>query len=185
MSTTSIRASQANPLANLQAVTTRQLRVGEHVVDLGSLRVTTAVGCPKLTPKAASVLLELARQAGQTVTHDGLLDSVWAGTCPTRNVLTQAIKELRRVLPDPAGQGCIETIPKIGYRLTVPAALLEPERVEPAFEPRPAELAIGRAFALDISVDAFATFHALRAGILVAAILVLLVMLASSPDPLM
>lgn len=169
-----------SPLANLRAVTMHQLRVGEHVVDLGSLRVTTAADYTKLTPKAASVLLELARQAGQTVTHDDLLDRVWAGTCPTRNVLTQAIKELRRALHDEEGESCIETIPKIGYRLTVPAMLLEPERNAEPLEHR-VESALGRAYAFERIGDAFAAFHVLRAGMLVAAILVLLALLAVTP----
>jgi len=117
---------QATSLDALRAVTDQQLVIGAHVVDLGSLRVTSGTGQPKLTPKAASVLLELARRAGQTVTHDDLLDRVWAGTCPTRNVLTQAIKELRRALDGHDPDSCIRTIPKIGYRLVVPAALEEP-----------------------------------------------------------
>lgn len=181
MSTTSIRSHQASPLANLRAVTMHQLRVGEHVVDLGSLRVTTAADHTKLTPKAASVLLELAKQAGQTVTHDDLLDRVWAGTCPTRNVLTQAIKELRRAFHDEERESCIETIPKIGYRLTVPATLLEQERAAEPLEHRVVEAALGRAYAFERLGDAFAAFHVLRAGMLVAAILVLLALLAVTP----
>lgn len=120
---TSARYPQASPLDTLRAVTDQRLLVGAHVVDLGSLRVTSGIDQPKLTPKAASVLLELARRAGHTVTHDELLDRVWVGTCPTRNVLTQAIKELRRALDGHDPDSCIRTIPKIGYRLVVPAVL--------------------------------------------------------------
>jgi DNA-binding winged helix-turn-helix (wHTH) protein len=184
MSTTPNRIQQASPLTQLRAVTAHRLRVGEHVVDLGSLRVVSAAECPKLTPKAASVLLELVQHAGRTVTHDDLLDRVWAGTCPTRNVLTQAIKELRRALHDREGQSCIETIPKIGYRLTVPAALLEPEA--PPADETPADAAVGPSLSgapvLERLGDAFAAVHALRASVLVVAILVLLAMLAGSPS---
>ncbi len=119
------RHPQATPLDTLRAITGQRLVVGTHVVDMGSLRVTSGIGQPKLTPKAAGVLLELARRAGQTVTHDELLDRVWAGTCPTRNVLTQAIKELRRALDSRDLDSCIRTIPKIGYRLVVPTAFEE------------------------------------------------------------
>lgn len=120
-----LRVRTSAPIENLRAVTALKLTVGDHVVDLGSLRVTTRPGQPKLTPKAAGVLLELARRPGQTIAHDDLLDLVWAGTCPTRNVLTQAIKELRRALDGGAADSCIATVPKIGYRLSVPTGFTE------------------------------------------------------------
>ncbi len=97
-----------------------RLRVGEHVVDLGALRVVMQPDAARLTSKAAAVLLELARHAGDTVTRDELLDSVWKGRITTPDVLTQAIKELRRAFGDDARPPrYIETIPKVGYRLLV------------------------------------------------------------------
>src|SRR5450432_2636994 len=95
-----------------------RLRVGEHVVDLGALRVVTRPDAARLTSKAAAVLLELARHAGDTVTRDQLLDRVWKDRVTTPDVLTQAIKELRRAFADDARPPrYIETIPKVGYRL--------------------------------------------------------------------
>jgi Tol biopolymer transport system component/DNA-binding winged helix-turn-helix (wHTH) protein len=95
-----------------------RLRIAERVVDFGALRVVDRPDCPRLTSKAAAVLLELARNAGSTLTRDELLDRVWAGRCTTPDVLTQAIKELRRaLLDDSRTPHIIETIPKVGYRL--------------------------------------------------------------------
>lgn len=95
-----------------------RLRIGEHVVDLGALRVVTNPGAPRLTSKGAAVLMELARHAGDTVTRDQLLDRVWKDRVTTPDVLTQAIKELRRAFADDARPArYIETIPKVGYRL--------------------------------------------------------------------
>lgn len=110
-----------HPLASLRAASGYRLTVGQHVVDLDSLCVVSGDDRVKLTVKGVGVLLELARHAGQTVSHDQLLDCVWAGTCPTRNVLSQAIKELRRALRD----DYIETVPKVGYRLVARSTLLE------------------------------------------------------------
>ena len=74
------------------------LRIGQHRIDLGALRVISDPARPRLTLKAAMVLVELARRCGQTLSRDDLLGTVWAGTTPTPEVVTQAIRELRRVL---------------------------------------------------------------------------------------
>jgi len=105
-----------------------RLRVGEHVVDIGALRVVTHPEHPRLTSKAAAVLIELVRHAGDTVTRDALLDRVWADRVTTPDVLTQAIKELRRAFGDDAKPSqYIETIPKVGYRLLAAVSLLDAE----------------------------------------------------------
>jgi Tol biopolymer transport system component/DNA-binding winged helix-turn-helix (wHTH) protein len=103
-----------------------RLRIGEHVVDTGALRVVTRPELPRLTSKAIAVLVELVRDVGQTVTRDQLLDRVWTGRFPTPDVLTQAVKELRRALGDDSKPPqYIETIPKLGYRLIAPVLVLD------------------------------------------------------------
>lgn len=107
----------------LQAMAHRRLRVGEHVIDIGSLRLLDSPDGQRLTPKSAAVLLELAARRGQTISRNELLDTVWAGTCPTPDVLTQAITDLRRVLGDEShAPRYIETVPKLGYRLVAEVA---------------------------------------------------------------
>jgi Tol biopolymer transport system component/DNA-binding winged helix-turn-helix (wHTH) protein len=108
-----------------------RLRVGEHIVDVGALRVVTRPEHPRLTSKATAVLIELVREAGDTVTRDALLDRVWADRVTTPDVLTQAIKELRRAFCDDAKPSrYIETIPKVGYRLLMPVSLLDAEPID-------------------------------------------------------
>ena len=103
-----------------------RLRIGEHVVDTGALRVVTRPELPRLTSKAVAVLVELVRDVGQTVTRDQLLDRVWTGRFPTPDVLTQAVKELRRAFGDDSKPPqYIETIPKLGYRLIAPVLVLD------------------------------------------------------------
>ena len=117
----------------LQAMANRRLRIGAHEIDLGTLRILTLPDAQRLTPKSAAVLLELACHAGQTVSRNDLLDSVWAGTCPTPDVLTQAITDLRRVLGDVThAPRYIETVPKIGYRLVAEVAFREAGAVDVA-----------------------------------------------------
>jgi Tol biopolymer transport system component/DNA-binding winged helix-turn-helix (wHTH) protein len=108
----------SHPLDSVSVPSNLRLRVGEHVVDLGALRVITQPDSARLTSKAAAVLIELARHAGDTVTRDELLERVWKDRVTTPDVLTQAIKELRRAFADDARPPrYIETIPKVGYRL--------------------------------------------------------------------
>jgi len=100
----------------------RFLLIGEHVFDIDAQRLSTNTAALRLTPKVAAVLLQLARAAGRTLSRDALLDEVWKGTCPTQDVLTQAITDLRRALgDDPQAPRYIETLPRVGYRLIAPA----------------------------------------------------------------
>jgi Tol biopolymer transport system component/DNA-binding winged helix-turn-helix (wHTH) protein len=125
-----------------------RLRVGEHIVDFGSLKIVTRPESSRLTGKSAAVLMELARHAGNTVTRDELLDRIWKGRCPTPDVLTQAITELRCALADDSkSPHYIETTPKVGYRLIAPVLVLDgpvgsvfSDAVEPAHEPASAAL---------------------------------------------
>lgn len=72
----------------------------------------------RITPKALGVLLELAREPGVTRTREDLLQRVWNGRAGDGDVLTQAVKELRRVFGDDlTTPRFIETVPRVGYRL--------------------------------------------------------------------
>lgn len=111
-------------------------------VDVGALRVHGDGDAQRLTPKAVGVLLELAREPGVTRTREELLARVWAGRAGDGEVLTQAVKELRRVFGDDlASPRFIETVPRLGYRLLAAveweapmaqAALMESVAAEPA-----------------------------------------------------
>ncbi|HJU40996.1 MAG TPA: winged helix-turn-helix domain-containing protein, partial [Tahibacter sp.] len=108
----------AAPVSRLRQESRRRLAVGAHVVDIGSLRVVDHPDGLRLSPKAAAVLLELAHRPNATVSRDELIATVWHDTCPTPDVLTQAVTELRRAFgDDAAAPRYIETLPKLGYRL--------------------------------------------------------------------
>jgi DNA-binding winged helix-turn-helix (wHTH) protein len=81
----------------------------------------------ELEGKPLEILLELLRHAGEVVTKDELLDSVWPGVVVVEGSLTTAISKLRKAMGD-AG-GLIETVPRIGYRLAGPVSsqLIRPE----------------------------------------------------------
>lgn len=75
-------------------------------------------GVEHVQPKVMDVLLCLARQPGEVVERDAIVDEVWDGRPATDDVLTRCISELRHVLDDHTDDPTyIQTIPKRGYRL--------------------------------------------------------------------
>ncbi len=70
-----------------------------------------------LRPKAFAVLFKLAEHAGQLVTKEDLLDSVWQGTHVQEEVLKGCVRELRQALgDDPKKPRFIRTLHRRGYR---------------------------------------------------------------------
>lgn len=106
----------------------RVLCIAGRRLDVGALRVHGDGEAQRMTPKAVGVLLELAREPGVTRTREELLLRVWAGRAGEGgDVLTQAVKELRRVFADdPAAPHLIETVPRLGYRLLAPVEWEDP-----------------------------------------------------------
>jgi DNA-binding winged helix-turn-helix (wHTH) protein len=95
------------------------LKVGNHVIDCGALRVISKAPMCSLPPKSILVLYELAKNAGDTVSRDALMVTVWPEKItPASDVVKQAIMGLRRTFDtQSSSQSLIETIPKTGYRL--------------------------------------------------------------------
>jgi DNA-binding winged helix-turn-helix (wHTH) protein/tetratricopeptide (TPR) repeat protein len=80
-----------------------------------------------LHPKPLAVLCRLVAQAGQLVTKDALLGTVWPETAVSESALTVAIRHLRRVLGDHArSPQFIETVHRRGYRFMAPVVVAEP-----------------------------------------------------------
>lgn len=77
--------------------------------------------------KPLEILLELLRHAGEVLTKDELLDTVWPGVVVVEGSLTTAISKLRKAMGDQAH--LVETVPRIGYRLAGPvsAQFIRPE----------------------------------------------------------
>jgi DNA-binding winged helix-turn-helix (wHTH) protein/Tol biopolymer transport system component len=94
-------------------------RVGEfYQVDQALNSVTGPAGTTRLEPKVMQVLVCLAEHAGEVVTKERLMRTVWPDAFVSDDVLTRCISELRRVFGDDAKEPrFIQTIPKSGYRL--------------------------------------------------------------------
>ena len=84
-----------------------------------SLNVISGKGTTAhLEPKVMEVLVCLADHAGEAVSKEELVQTVWPDTFVSDDALKRCIFELRRVFDDDAREpSIIETIPKRGYRL--------------------------------------------------------------------
>lgn len=112
-------------------------RVCDWVVDPGANELNRSGETQRIPPKMMAVLALLAENAGQVVTREELLDSVWPDVEVCDSVLTGNISKLRDLFgDDPVKPRVIQTIPKVGYRLLV--------AVEPVSAPARADQAAAR-----------------------------------------
>ena len=85
----------------------------------------------KLKPRAMDVLVYLAEHAGEVVSTDELISTVWQGRVVGDGTIYQSINQLRQALgSDTRKAGYIETISKRGYRLVADVELI-PESAAP------------------------------------------------------
>ncbi|MEW5974451.1 MAG: AAA family ATPase [Acidobacteriota bacterium] len=95
----------------------QRIAFGPFLLDTGNLRLSRG-GCPvPLTPKAFDVLTYLLQHAGQLVTKDELLKSIWPESFVGDSVLKVCILEIRKALGDrAAAPQFVETVHRRGYR---------------------------------------------------------------------
>lgn len=92
--------------------------VADWHVDPGACRLKRAGKEVKLEPKAMTVLVCLARNAGEVMTRDQLEAVAWQGMVVGYDSLAGSIIKLRRAFGDDSkNPQFIETVPKRGYRL--------------------------------------------------------------------
>src|SRR4029453_13968739 len=92
--------------------------IGDWRVDPSLRTISGVTGEFHLEPKHMQVLVLLAEHAGQGVSKERIIHTVWAGAFVGGGVFSKAIFELRRAVDDdPKAPRFIQTIPKGGYRL--------------------------------------------------------------------
>lgn len=99
----------------------RTLKIGEWTATPASNLLERGSETVRLEARAMDVLVALARQPGEVVSLETLLATVWKGVVVGDGSVYLAINQLRHALDGKqGGRSHIETIPKRGYRLTVP-----------------------------------------------------------------
>ncbi|MEM6421911.1 MAG: winged helix-turn-helix domain-containing protein, partial [Pseudomonadota bacterium] len=94
-------------------------RLGDWTVDPGSRSLTDGTRHRRLSPRACRLLCTLAAEPLVPIGRDALMDAIWPAVIVGDESLTQAVTELRRAL-GAEGREIVETIPRMGYRLTRP-----------------------------------------------------------------
>lgn len=108
--------------------------VGEWLVTPSVNQISRQGRQLTLEPRLIDLLVFFARHPGQVLTRDELIDNVWTRSVVTGHVVTQSISELRKSLKDsdPNAPEYIVTVPKRGYKLTVPVVWSSEEEEETA-----------------------------------------------------
>jgi adenylate cyclase len=109
---------------------TREFHVGDWLIEPELNRIT---GADKkkicIEPKVMDVLSFLADRAGDVVSKDEILRTVWPGTFVGEDVLRYSISELRKAFGDDArNPHIVDTIARRGYRLIAPVTGKGPVR---------------------------------------------------------
>jgi serine/threonine-protein kinase len=115
-----------------QSDSTGDFKIGEWLVQPRLAQISRGSKAIHVAPRAMAVLVYLARAHGSVVSRNELLDAVWPRLMVTPDALARCLVELRKAFDDGSnGPRLIETIPKIGIRLTQPVL---PVEVSTAFE---------------------------------------------------
>jgi DNA-binding winged helix-turn-helix (wHTH) protein len=119
-------------------------RFGPFQLDSGSRRLLRS-GDPILLPdRHLEILLQLAANAGRTVSKDDLIAAAWQDVAVADNSIEQAISSLRKTLGTQAdGVPYIETLTRRGYRFSAAVERGKPRETDASLD---ALLAPYRAF---------------------------------------
>jgi len=94
--------------------------LGDLLVEPLKGQVIDRAGSRHLPPKAAEVLLCLARSPGEMVPRETLIECAWGEDGGSHEALSHAVSEIRHSLDDHADDPVfIQTLPRRGYRLAV------------------------------------------------------------------
>lgn len=107
-----MQPASANPIA--YRFGPFRLNIADRILERNGERV-------QLTPKVIDTLFVLVENAGQVVTKELIMKSVWPEVNVVESGLTRNISSLRKALEENAEDGAfIETIPRRGYRFVAP-----------------------------------------------------------------
>jgi adenylate cyclase len=114
------RLPPSDPTAPVELAREAAFRIGETEVLPSTLELQRDGRSANLEPKVMQVLTLLARRPGEVTSRDAMIDGCWGGRFIGEDAIHRTIAKLRQAATQHAGGDfAIETIPRIGYRLTV------------------------------------------------------------------
>ncbi len=106
-------------------------RIGQWLIQPHRNQIAKSGHEIHLEPRVMQVLVFLAEHPGDVISREKILESVWSDTYVSDEVLTTAIRDLRRALgDDPKDPHFIKTFPKKGYQLLTPVSFEEQDETE-------------------------------------------------------
>jgi serine/threonine protein kinase/DNA-binding winged helix-turn-helix (wHTH) protein len=110
---------------------------GQFQFDESSRELRAHGAALEMEPRPLELLYQLLLHAGEVVTREELLESVWPGVVVVEGSLSTAVSKLRKAFGEENGS-IILTVPRIGYRIGVPVqcrSVAEPRLRDLAFQP--------------------------------------------------
>jgi DNA-binding winged helix-turn-helix (wHTH) protein len=106
----------------------RGFRLAEWTVKPEDGSLTSSETSIRLEPQLMDLLVFLCSRAGQVVSKQEVLDTVWGGRFVSDDTIKGSFYQLRKALGDnPKEPRFLETLPKRGYRVLIEPVLIEPE----------------------------------------------------------
>lgn len=111
-------AVKPDPGAPIELASEPDFMVGALTVRPCSSEVVIDGAPRRLEPRVMQTLVALAQANGAVVSRAELMARCWSGMVVGEDALTRAIGQLRRLTDHAPASFSVETVPKIGYRLT-------------------------------------------------------------------
>ena len=100
--------------------------LGPYAVELETRRITLRGQEVRVHWRSFEVLRALAEAKGNVVGRDRLIELLWSGAVVEESNLHKYVSALKKTLSEgDSGREYVETVPRIGYRLAIPALPLE------------------------------------------------------------
>ncbi len=97
--------------------------LGRLKVSPSTCRVISDSDETRIEAQTMTVLIALARAQGATVSKADLIDACWQGRIVSDDAVTRTIAKVRALARATVPEAFVlETLPKVGYRLNIPAA---------------------------------------------------------------
>lgn len=105
--------------------------LGEFRVSPSTREVLTPRRSEIVEPRVMQALVRLVRAQGAVVSRDDLVQSCWGGRVVSEDAINRCIAKIRQLAERDGGPWfAIETVPRVGYRLTGPNIGCEEQRDE-------------------------------------------------------
>lgn len=99
--------------------------------------VVSATGREVLQPRVMQVLVRLVQAGGAVVSRDDLIETCWSGRVVGEDAITLVMMKLRKLASRSGGAFVVETVPRVGYRLTAGSAQPPIVETRPTGKARP------------------------------------------------